>query len=251
MVKIAYCSDLHLDCQKDLPDLTNKDKAEILIIAGDISELNHYKYFSNYFLKLSKQYKKILFVEGNHEWYRGNLHDIDAGIKQVMPDNFVLLRNDEYIYKDISFFGGTMWASLDNMDDIEKQVLLPHLISCFSAIKDGGRNFSADKCIELYNKYVDELMTWEITSSSKHKICISHFAPSLKSVTPSYASSKLNPYFCNNLDDFIETSSIDYFIHGHVHSKHDYKIGNTRILCNPRGYHNGEDVGFVLKYFEV
>ena len=26
------------------------------------------------------------------------------------------------------------------------------------------------------------------------------------------------------------------WIHGHIHDSHDYTIGNTRVIANPRGY---------------
>jgi hypothetical protein len=26
------------------------------------------------------------------------------------------------------------------------------------------------------------------------------------------------------------------WIHGHIHSAHDYEVGDTRIVSNPRGY---------------
>ena len=27
-----------------------------------------------------------------------------------------------------------------------------------------------------------------------------------------------------------------YWIHGHIHTPSEYKIGNTQIICNPHGY---------------
>lgn len=40
--------------------------------------------------------------------------------------------------------------------------------------------------------------------------------------------------------------------HGHVHDYFDYALGNTRVLCNPRGYvgiddGNGFDPGLVVE----
>jgi hypothetical protein len=29
---------------------------------------------------------------------------------------------------------------------------------------------------------------------------------------------------------------VDLWVHGHTHSSFDYKLGKTRIICNPRGY---------------
>ncbi len=28
----------------------------------------------------------------------------------------------------------------------------------------------------------------------------------------------------------------EFLHHGHIHSSSDYKIGNTRVVCNPKGY---------------
>jgi hypothetical protein len=36
---------------------------------------------------------------------------------------------------------------------------------------------------------------------------------------------------------------IKYWIHGHTHTHFDYKIGECRVICNPRGYPN-ENTGF-------
>ena len=46
---------------------------------------------------------------------------------------------------------------------------------------------------------------------------------------------------------------IKYWIHGHTHDACDYMIGDTRVLCNPRGYigHERDASFFKLKYYEV
>ena len=43
--------------------------------------------------------------------------------------------------------------------------------------------------------------------------------------------------YMNNLDDFIleHQSNLKLWIHGHLHNSADYMIGNTRVICNPRG----------------
>jgi hypothetical protein len=34
------------------------------------------------------------------------------------------------------------------------------------------------------------------------------------------------------------------WIHGHVHTAQDYRLGETRVLCNPRGYPVENNTGF-------
>jgi hypothetical protein len=62
------------------------------------------------------------------------------------------------------------------------------------------------------------------------------------SAHPQYQTDILTAAFVSNLT-FIEEYQPDIFIHGHVHSSSDYRVGRTRVLCNPRGY-PGENFNF-------
>jgi hypothetical protein len=47
----------------------------------------------------------------------------------------------------------------------------------------------------------------------------------------------MNGGFGSDLDDFIiDHPEIQVWTHGHTHDPFNYKIGNTRVICNPRGY---------------
>ena len=34
----------------------------------------------------------------------------------------------------------------------------------------------------------------------------------------------------------MDNPNMKLWIHGHVHNNFDYMIGDTRVICNPRGY---------------
>ncbi|MDM1540408.1 hypothetical protein HX097_12495 [Myroides marinus] len=36
-----------------------------------------------------------------------------------------------------------------------------------------------------------------------------------------------------------------YWIHGYIHTPCRYKIGDTEIICNPHGYIDEKDNGFI------
>lgn len=42
--------------------------------------------------------------------------------------------------------------------------------------------------------------------------------------------------YASELVGLIDTNRPDLWVHGHVHAPADYRIGATRILCNPRGH---------------
>ena len=67
-------------------------------------------------------------------------------------------------------------------------------------------------------------------------VVVTHHAPCTGSIHPKYADSPITPAFVSDLDELVEASGAALWIHGHVHDSYDYRVGNTRVLCNPRGY---------------
>lgn len=66
---------------------------------------------------------------------------------------------------------------------------------------------------------------------------MTHFPPSIRSEHAMYAGDPLNPYFINNIpDDELKEFGAKLWVHGHVHSKFSYKIGDMQVECNPLGY---------------
>ena len=74
-------------------------------------------------------------------------------------------------------------------------------------------------------------------------IVVGHMLPSKQSTHPKYKEDTLmNGAFSSDLDNFIlDHPQIKLWTHGHTHEDFDYMIGNTRIVCNPRGYINYEE----------
>jgi hypothetical protein len=97
--------------------------------------------------------------------------------------------------------------------------------------------------------YVDH-----VTRDPGSYIVVGHHCPSELSVAPQYKGDLLNGAFRSKLDDFIEARpQIRYWFHGHTHHNFNYWIGETRVVCNPRGYTGHESIAdwFKLQYIEV
>lgn len=96
----------------------------------------------------------------------------------------------------------------------------------------------------------------DIASRDKDKVVVvSHHAPSDQSIAYYYSQDRLmNGAFRSQLDEFIEQRpQIKLWIHGHTHTNFDYMIGETRVVCNPRGYDGYEAIAdtFKLQYVEL
>lgn len=71
-------------------------------------------------------------------------------------------------------------------------------------------------------------------------VVVTHMAPSMQSVPERYKKDPLSAAFASNLDALIERTRPGLWIHGHTHDSFDYRIGRTRVMCNPYGYYGRE-----------
>jgi Icc-related predicted phosphoesterase len=65
---------------------------------------------------------------------------------------------------------------------------------------------------------------------------MTHFAPSRQSLPDAEKDEPLSAYYASALETLIVEAQPAIWVHGHIHAKADYRIGPTRILCNPAGY---------------
>lgn len=273
-MKIAYCSDLHLEMSTADFILTNDQSADILVLAGDIVPINLLandrldRQVGRFFNRVSQEFPHVLWVMGNHEFYNGDLgwSTTVAEDKLEHLENVTILDEDTKIIDDITFFGSTLWTDFDNRDpihmyDAEQMMNDYRLISNSKRLvefKDSTGNrlmrpsrLTAADTADDHARAVDQLK--QVADTNERVVVISHHAPSRQSVHDQYRNHRLNSAYCNNLDSLIEQHpSIELFFHGHVHQVFDYRIGNTRVLCNPRGYPMEETYSnFQLKHVEI
>ena len=67
-------------------------------------------------------------------------------------------------------------------------------------------------------------------------LVVTHHAPHPNSLDRAFDGDGTHPFFASDLSALIEEHGPDLWVHGHVHQHRDYRVGRTRIVCNPRGY---------------
>jgi Icc-related predicted phosphoesterase len=75
-------------------------------------------------------------------------------------------------------------------------------------------------------------------------VVVSHYLPSRQSVPVRFERSLSNDWFVCNVEAFILERKPALWIHGHTHDSVDYRIGSTRVVCNPLGYAGKENDAF-------
>lgn len=110
-MKIITYSDLHLEFGTRFRP-PEDSVADVMILAGDIITFRDFNPLSH---PLAKWKKPVLFVAGNHEYYRGKpIEQDNTRFKDwlaVHHPNVIFLQNESVEIDGVQFFGGTMWTN--------------------------------------------------------------------------------------------------------------------------------------------
>lgn len=263
-MKVYYASDIHLEFELSTdPDNTLQSifsgiSGDVLILAGDITTFSNGRWED--FVEQTRRlnFNKIFFLPGNHEFYHNDLEDAQPALDYASwrNDKFTSLNNDECVYKGVKFIGTTLWSDMSKFNGAHTY----RIQDCLNdykliTVNNGERNVAVRDFTELYERNVDFIidgLTGEYAPEGP-SVVITHHAPSYKSVEEKFKGNVLNCAFVNDLDKLIEMYKPNFWVHGHVHSSHDYMIGDCRVMANPRGYYDFElNPNFnSYKFFEV
>jgi predicted phosphodiesterase len=260
-MKITVVSDLHMEFSPIT--LTNSQQADVLILSGDIlmSEYLHdypadfnghannsTRYetaleFRKFLQSCSDTFKDVIYVAGNHEFYQGKFH---AGLDYLKEEcslypNVHFLENSSIIIDDVMFIGATLWTDAHKGDPLT-MYQLPFMMNDYALIKNDHKGYRKLHMIDTINRHHKSMdyieMMVENAPSDKKIVVVTHHSPSYLSIVDKYADQyEMNGGYHSDLSKFIiDNPNIVLWTHGHTHEVLDYKLGETRIVCNPRGY---------------
>src|SRR5210317_1391978 len=114
-MKIKLYSDLHIEFEVFFPPQYKEDKDTILVLAGDICPLER-GMAKAFLLMCAEEYKEVIYIPGNHEYYGGNLKQSWLNMKakiEAESDNVHMLDNETKVIDGVAFIGSTLWADFD------------------------------------------------------------------------------------------------------------------------------------------
>jgi Icc-related predicted phosphoesterase len=244
LMRIQVLADLHTEFAQYEIELA--EGADVLVLAGDYTVAASLEKLE---ALAQTTEKPIVFVAGNHEYYRGIFDRVNEELRRIGSSqrNFHFLNNECFQYEGVQFIGTTLWSNFDLAPDFDEFVRMAGLAICdFDCIATSTiATFSPYDCIKLNEQSRSFLKDKTSASSCDKKVVVTHFGPSPKSIHPRFAGNVLNPYFCCNCEELMGPS-IPLWIHGHTHESINYEHKKTRVIANPRGYY-GENRKFKGK----
>ncbi|MFH1119978.1 MAG: metallophosphoesterase [Bacteroidota bacterium] len=234
-MRIQYCSDLHLEFEQNRRYLESSPlpvSGEILILAGDIVPLHDEYLIDPFFAFISKNYKQVFWVPGNHEFYYKNISDYSSSFNIQVYPNINIVNNIYQQYEGIHFVFSTLWSriSQENRKNTERSV------SDFECIRHNNQKFNATAYNELHERGL-EFIKQSLSGKKNKTVVVTHHLPSVLCNSAVHNASPINEAFCVDLTEYIEESHADFWIYGHSHfNQKPLFIGDTIMLTNQLGY---------------
>lgn len=241
MSNLRVISDLHLEFGKFVLPVLPDDANSILVIAGDLAEVQGKGDYHVSFFEKCVRFKHILFVPGNHEYYNGSFPTEIFSLKTKTEhiENLTILASASIVIDDIVFIGATLWTNMNNASPLTI-LSAKESMNDFSLIWDKNEFdvFHPETSVFQFNKDL-KFITEQLDQNKNLKsVVITHHAPSSLSCAEKYQGHALNGAFYSDLGNFICYNKPTIWIHGHTHDSYDYMINTTRVVCNPKGYDN-------------
>jgi len=280
-MKVALCSDLHLEFQ-DI-NIQNTEGADVLILSGDIlvaEDLHNHPEvhpmdpvnipnlgrsqaialrFRDFIKRCSFQFPHVVVIAGNHEFYHGKWK---ASIQYLRDEyskfpNVYFLEQDLKIIDDVTFIGGTLWTDCNNGDPLTINAL-SGMMNDFRVIRNDEKAYiklRPENTVFRHRQTVGYFKTVLDDRKDSKVVVVGHHAPTFHSVHEKYRNDQLmNGGYASDLSEFIlDHPQIVLWTHGHMHDPCDYMVGTTRVVCNPRGYagHDAQADVFQVKFLEI
>jgi Icc-related predicted phosphoesterase len=231
-MKVHVLSDIHVEFEPfDAPETD----ADVVVLAGDIHVGKKglewaLEQFPN---------KPVVYVLGNHEYYKQAVPRHTEKLRELSSGtNVHILEQDSLILDGVTFMGCTLWTDFQLFGDLRiagyeadqrmtdyKQIRVSPQFRRLRSMDTAAIHHRSRRWLES-----------QLKEAQNDVVVVTHHAPSPKSLPDSDRDDILSAAYASNLDEFVEHSEASLWIHGHIHASSDYLLGNTRVICNSRGY---------------
>jgi predicted phosphodiesterase len=242
-MRLHVLSDLHTEFgDVSLP----APQADVVVLAGDTGIhksglAKAHEHFAG---------RTIIYVAGNHEYYRETIPNHTQTLRnRAHALGICFLENESLVLGDVAVLGCTLWTDFalygdrgraaseaeQHMTDYKKVYISSH-----------GKypKLRAYDTIRLHARSLEWLKEEIPRHAGRKIVVVTHHAPSARSMPDRFKDDLVSAAYASSLDEFVASSGVQLWIHGHVHDSVDYRIGNTRVVANPRGYPDERNARF-------
>lgn len=228
---------------------------------------------SDFLRDCTDKYPLVILVAGNHEHYNGDYtrtvrilrehcnwintnHSTwiqnSTRLEKRMA-NIVFMENNTLVHDGVTFIGCTLWTDMNKRDPVSI-AKIGRSMNDYYSISNGNSRLHPEDTIDAHEASLAYIKAQVASAETDKVVVCTHHAPTKLSGHPRYNDVHINSAYSSDLSEFIlDSPKIKLWTHGHTHNPLDYTVGETRIVCNPRGYINHEHIAddFKLKVVSI
>jgi predicted phosphodiesterase len=183
----------------------------------------------------------IVFVAGNHEYFGRSLAaEQAAGAAAARKLGITFLEGQEARFGRVRFIGATLWADFDLFGEEARADAMKaaeaFMVDHRQIARTDGRAFLATDARAAHIAARQILVERLAEPHDGPTVVVTHHAPHKQSLADKFRDDPLSAAFISDLSGLIEAHRPALWVHGHTHVSFDYRVGPTRIVCNPHGY---------------
>lgn len=254
---------------KTLPN----EGVDVLLACGDITTLQHLRYVAEV---LCERFPHVLWVTGNHEFYGAGRKYVEEELTRLSEWwGFDWLHRDVVDINGFTFAGTTAWygphEENPTKDDIQtvnqgsSSRIIDRLIRTqwgqsgrpptnrIGTMKAAEKRRLRDRIEAIHRRSINDffkipgLLDWVYEEHKQDQqwlfevapavdVVLTHLAPSSLSIPDRFSADPRKRYYFHPWEGFLTARGPQWWLHGHTHDEFDYTLGNTRVVCHPRGY---------------
>jgi 3',5'-cyclic AMP phosphodiesterase CpdA len=245
-MKIRVLSDLHIEWG---PLELSHAGEDIAVLCGDIA-------IHTEAMDLLKQMAQlfdipIIVLAGNHEFYtnedspshtwEGTIDELREAADltdRIEKGKVTFFEDSSAVYEGVRFIGATLWTDMHLYgDDPLVQIRVEQSLNDYRLIKriDGGDLRAMDTIARhgVSRQFITDKLAEPFEGPT---VVLTHHAPSWLSVPEQFKADASSAGYASRLETIMLDFEPALWVHGHMHTSLDYEVGETRIVCNPRGY---------------
>jgi len=233
-MKIQIASDLHHEAAHRAAfagPLPVTQDADVLVLAGDIHE-------GSRAIDLYGDCRvPVVYVTGNHEPHGHNYQRLLTELRERTQGTSVrFLQDEELVLGNVRFLGATLWTDYNlyplRLDEAMRSVSAAMVEHSRIRVR-ASRFFRPENAREHQRRtlrWLNERLDEQFAGKT---VVVTHHAPSGLSIPQGNRAHYLAAAYASNVELLVIKA--DFWIHGHIHASSDYRIGDCRVICNPRG----------------
>ncbi len=237
-MRVQLLSDLHFETERFAPEPA--PGADVLVLAGDI-DAGH-----GGLDRFADWPAPVLYVAGNHEFDGRDFDAAQAALRARCAERGIVMLERERIVLDcagqrVRFVGTTLWNDFDLFGASARPRCMRaarYFVEQVQRSTRGGAAMDVEavraeglRCRDWLERELQAPAAlpgqWDRT------VVVTHYAPSVRSADARYPVDAATASFCNAYEALVARSHL--WLHGHLHCRHDYRVGEARVVCNARG----------------